>query len=122
MGKSILLRQIRDANPEENHYSVPERGGNITYESRIVAQELDGKSRVTGSKQNLAPDYRTGVITRIAAYLTKRGAFRGQIDGDDLTSSKRHHFFFGLSETRGKVLKSSVRNDDLLRISSFALT
>jgi len=26
-GKSVLLRQIRDKAPEENHYCVPERGG-----------------------------------------------------------------------------------------------
>jgi predicted ATPase len=88
-GKSILLRQIRDKDPESNHYCVPERGGNISYEPGMIQQESDGKTRMSGSKQNLGGDYRTRVITRIGAYLTKRGAFRGQINDDDLAKIEK---------------------------------
>lgn len=88
-GKSLLLRKIRDNNPSSNHYCVPERGGNIAYEPGMIQQEADGKSRVNGSQQNLGGDYRSRVITRIGAYLTKRGAFRGKLDDDDLSKIEK---------------------------------
>ncbi len=83
-GKSILLRKIRDIDPESHHYCVPERGGNIILEPSITLQEASGKLRVQSSSQNLGYDYRSRVISRIGAYLTKRGASRDQINVDDL--------------------------------------
>lgn len=84
-GKSILLRTIRDKAPIENHYCVPERGGNISYDSGILQYEADGKLRMNASQQNLGTDYRSRVITRIGAFLTQRGAFRGSKNVDNLT-------------------------------------
>jgi len=76
-GKSVLLRQIRDKAPEENHYCVPERGGNISYDSGVLQYESNGRVRMNASQQNLGTDYRSRVITRIGAFLTQRGAYRG---------------------------------------------
>jgi predicted ATPase len=84
-GKSILLRTIRDKAPVENHYCVPERGGNISYDSGVLQYESDGKVRMNASQQNLGTDYRSRVITRIGAFLTQRGAFRGSKNTDNLT-------------------------------------
>lgn len=41
------------------------------------------------SQQNLGADYRMRVITRIGAYLSKRGAFRGPLNDDVLTKIEK---------------------------------
>jgi len=67
-GKSILLRKIREINPEIYHYCVPERGGNIAHQYNMMPDEANGNTRASGSQQNLGTDYRSRVITRIAVY------------------------------------------------------
>ncbi len=37
-GKSILLRALRDISPENSHYIVPERTGDITFEAGLMAE------------------------------------------------------------------------------------
>jgi ATPase subunit of ABC transporter with duplicated ATPase domains len=83
-GKSILLRSIRDRDPVLHHYCVPERGGNLSYEPGMMQQESEGNTRMAGSKNNLSGDYRSRVITRIGAYLTKRGSSRENVNVNDL--------------------------------------
>ena len=68
-GKSILLRNIRDQDPDLRNYSVPERGGTIGFTPQTVNEEMNGRSRANASKQNLVPNYRERVIGRIQAYL-----------------------------------------------------
>lgn len=75
-GKSILLRSIRDSNPDLFNYIVPERAGEIASQPQDLIQQMDGTSRANLSKQNLNPTYRQQIITRIDALLKKRGASR----------------------------------------------
>lgn len=72
-GKSLLLRDIASVDPDSYHYSVPEKGGQISFQAGLVQQQDDGKTRYQRSKINLNPEYRQEVITRIQNFLTKRG-------------------------------------------------
>lgn len=88
-GKSILLRNIRDQNPDLYNYSVPERGGEIGFTPNIVNEEMDGTRRAGSSKQNLVANYRERVIARIQAYLSKRGAMRTEMSAEGLEYIER---------------------------------
>lgn len=91
-GKSLLLRGIRNQNNELNHYSVPERAGNISFQIQNVTSQLSGDQRASRANQNLYPEYRQDVISRIQAFLMKRGSVRKTIDSESLTEiEKRIH-------------------------------
>lgn len=83
-GKSILLRNIRDQEPDLRNYSVPERGGEIEFAPQTVNEEIDGTKRASTTKQNLLVNYRQRVIARIQAYLSKRGGMRTEISEKNL--------------------------------------
>jgi len=83
-GKSILLRNIRDQDPDLRNYSVPERGGEIAFAPQTVNEEIDGTTRANSTKQNLLVNYRERVIARIQAYLSKRGGMRTVISEKNL--------------------------------------
>jgi hypothetical protein len=82
-GKSLLLRAWRDASPETNHYVVPERGGEISYEATFLAQQLDPRQRREVSVRNFVEAYRRQVVSRIQSYFAVRGNVRGsELPGD----------------------------------------
>lgn len=72
-GKSILLRAFRDLSPENSHYIVPERTGDITFEANLMVESGTSTGRRNWSQSNFSPNYRQGVVTRIQAYYTTRG-------------------------------------------------
>lgn len=115
-GKSILLRSIRDQDPDLRNYSVPERGGTIGFTPQTVNEEMNGRSRANTSKQNLVPNYRERVIARIQAYLSKRGGMRTAISGENLEYIERciHELLPDFTFQ----LKSEVPMYSLLRIST----
>ncbi len=88
-GKSLLLRNLRDQNRQSYNYSVPERAGNITFQIQNVPNQLEGEQRASRSNQNLHPEYRNDVISRIQAFLTKRGSVRRPIDDESLTEIEK---------------------------------
>src|SRR5688572_8036482 len=73
-GKSLLLRKLRDADPNARHYIVPERSGEITFEAGLIAEVVDAAMRRQGSQGNFAPNYRQQIVTRIQGYYTRRGS------------------------------------------------
>lgn len=75
-GKSILLRAIRDLSPDNSHYIVPERTGDITFEAGLIVESVSSTGRRNRSQSNFSPNYRQGVVTRIQAYYTTRGTKR----------------------------------------------
>lgn len=72
-GKSILLRALRDLSPENSHYIVPERTGDITFEAGLMAESGTYSGRRNRSQGNFSSNYRQEVVTRIQAYYTARG-------------------------------------------------
>jgi predicted ATPase len=83
-GKSILLRNIRDQNKALNHYCIPERSGDISFNPGAIYEQLEAQARSNKATQNYSPEYRRDIITRIGAYLQKRGAMRKMSTDDDL--------------------------------------
>ncbi len=73
-GKSVLLRNWRDQNPDNFHYINPERGGSLDFQPNLMPNLQDGQQRRSRSLQNQLLDYRQAVITRIGTYLSARGA------------------------------------------------
>jgi predicted ATPase len=89
-GKSILLRLLRDKAPDQSHYVVPERTGEIEFEPNFMEQVLRATGRRDGSQGNFSSKYRQQIITRIQGYYTKRGTKKvSEInhDPDDLTKA-----------------------------------
>ena len=85
-GKSILMRAFRDLSPENSHYIVPERNGDITFEPGLITESTP-IGRRNRSQSNTTPNYRQGVITRIQTYYTTRGTKKAEEinhDPDDL--------------------------------------
>lgn len=72
-GKSILLRALRDMSPENSHYIVPERTGDITFEAGLMVESGTYSGRRNRSQGNFSSNYRQEVVTRIQAYYTARG-------------------------------------------------
>lgn len=72
-GKSILLRNLRDKDPDQYSYIVPERAGDLQYKPQFVDNEISGQKRAASAKSNLNPTYRDQVIARVSAFLQKRG-------------------------------------------------
>lgn len=74
-GKSQLLRNVRELNGRKkySHYSSPERAGRFDYQPGNVNQEMNGERRASSRTSNYQENYRNQVITRIGAYLQKRG-------------------------------------------------
>ncbi len=88
-GKSLLLRSWRDADVNGSHYIIPERVGNIGFQSNYIEREIDGQSRKGSSQANFNTNYRQLVIARIQTYFMKRGSVReGALPGkiEDLES------------------------------------
>lgn len=82
-GKSILMRALRDMSPENSHYIVPERTGDITFEANLITESVSPSGRQNRSNTNYSANYRQGVVTRIQAYYTTRGTKRlKEIDHD----------------------------------------
>lgn len=75
-GKSLLLRAMRDLLPENSHYIVPERTGDIVFEAGLIANVSSSSGRKQQSQGNFAANYRQGVVTRIQTYYTTRGTKR----------------------------------------------
>ncbi|MEQ1864149.1 MAG: AAA family ATPase [Micropepsaceae bacterium] len=76
-GKSRLLRAWRDQNPEQTHYVVPERTGDIDYQPGFLQQQLDYRQRRDNSARNFVEGYRRQIVARIQAYFAARGDHRG---------------------------------------------
>src|SRR5438874_1964114 len=76
-GKSVLLRAWRDQSPDDVHYIVPERTGDIEFQPNYLAQEFDGARRRTVAIGNFVEEYRRRIVARVQTYFMKRGNFRG---------------------------------------------
>src|SRR5437879_2109263 len=76
-GKSILLRAWRDQSPDDVHYIVPERTGDIQFQPNYMEQEFDGARRRSLSTGNFVEEYRRRIAARVQTYFMKRGNFRG---------------------------------------------
>lgn len=77
-GKSFLLRNWRDTAPENAHYVVPERTGDISFVPHYFEQESTGRSRKDSYGGNFVAEYRRRIITRVQTYFMQRGNFRGE--------------------------------------------
>jgi hypothetical protein len=64
---------LRDNDRANSHYIVPERSGEITFDSGLIAQVIDAVSRSNISQCNFSSNYREQIVTRIQAYYTRRG-------------------------------------------------
>jgi ABC-type branched-subunit amino acid transport system ATPase component len=73
-GKSLLLRGLRDTNPNIFHYVAPERTGEMNFEPGQLPEQSTGQGRRNQTSQNSIPNYRSQVITRITSYFASRGA------------------------------------------------
>lgn len=86
-GKSLLLRGINEAKQHPVcHYSSPERGGDISYQTAMNEQELEPKNRGgTRHGRNFAANYRQEAISRLGTLMTKLGhaAGRGALTPDN---------------------------------------
>jgi predicted ATPase len=78
-GKSKLLRQWRSLNPDEHHYIVPERAGEIDYQANYLSDQLNSSGRSQQSQRNFGGEYRRQIVARISAYFAARGDFRGAV-------------------------------------------
>jgi predicted ATPase len=76
-GKSVLLRAWRDQSPDDVHYIVPERTGDIQFNPNYLEQEFDGARRRSASSGNFVEEYRRRIAARVQTYFMKRGNFRG---------------------------------------------
>ena len=76
-GKSKFLRQWRSLNPEEHHYIVPERSGEIDYQANYLSDQLNSSGRSQQSQRNFGGEYRRQIVARISAYFAARGDVRG---------------------------------------------
>jgi predicted ATPase len=76
-GKSVLLRAWRDQSPDDVHYIVPERTGDISFQPQYLEQEFDGARRRSFSTGNFVEEYRRRIGARVQTYFMKRGNFRG---------------------------------------------
>jgi ABC-type cobalamin/Fe3+-siderophores transport system ATPase subunit len=76
-GKSLLLRAWRNAAPQEVHYIVPERTGEIDFQPQYLQEEVSGTSRVNAASRNFTDNYRRRIVSRIQTYFMKRGNSRG---------------------------------------------
>ncbi len=72
-GKSVLLRSWRDQNPDQVHYVVPERTGDLVFQSSYINEEFRGDNRRGSSTRNFTNDYRRRILARVHAYLMKLG-------------------------------------------------
>jgi len=68
-GKSVLLRAWRDQSPDDVHYIVPERTGDIEFQPNYLAQEFDGARRKSASVGNFVEEYRRRIVARVQTYL-----------------------------------------------------
>ncbi|MCR9258699.1 MAG: AAA family ATPase [Pseudomonadaceae bacterium] len=75
-GKSLLLRSLRDQDPESIHYVIPERSGTIDLQAQLVMEEMTGATRKNYSNKNFFGEYRRRVIARILRYFAVRGSAR----------------------------------------------
>jgi hypothetical protein len=76
-GKSLLLRAWRDQAPDELHYVVPERTGDIRFQPAYLEEEFTGVVRRGVSVGNFVPEYRRRIVARVHTYFMKRGSHRG---------------------------------------------
>jgi hypothetical protein len=77
-GKSLLLRQWRDLNPDQLHYVVPERTGDFNYDPNSLQAEFGGLGRKGSSAGNFTQEYRRRIIARVQTYFMKRGNARSE--------------------------------------------
>jgi predicted ATPase len=82
-GKSLFLRGWRDLHPEEIHYVIPERTGEISFEPSYLQQQIDTKQRQEQGRRNFLREYRQHILARVQAYFIARGASHTQqLEGD----------------------------------------
>lgn len=82
-GKSLMLRSWAEQSPEQTHYVVPERTGELGYQANFLAQQMSATERRNLGRRNFLTDYRRHVIARIQAYFAARGNIRGnQLPGN----------------------------------------
>ncbi|EKD41710.1 MAG: hypothetical protein ACD_73C00566G0001, partial [uncultured bacterium] len=73
-GKSEILRNIAQANPQNCHYCNPEKAGIFAHNFGLLEQELS-PDRTKHRGRNINENYYSQVLTRIQAFFTKRGAW-----------------------------------------------
>jgi energy-coupling factor transporter ATP-binding protein EcfA2 len=76
-GKSVLLRNWRNLNPDTTHYVVPERTGEMNFQPAYMNDEMGGSARRGYSERNFVDSYRQRVLSRVQAYFMTRGNYRG---------------------------------------------
>jgi predicted ATPase len=72
VGKSLLLRAIKDQEPVSRHYIPPERAGNISFNIETARRQMDPVQRNTRS-QNFASDFRQEAVSRLFTLVIRRG-------------------------------------------------
>lgn len=104
-GKSVMLREWRDQDPDNIHYIVPERTGEIAFNANYLSSQMSGNERRETGRSNFTPDYRQQIITRIQSYFMARGSVRGEVlpgdpsDLEELLSKLLTDFTIKLSAT-----------------------
>jgi len=73
VGKSQLMRSIRDQDMNKRHYVVPERSGDISFQAGFLAQIDNPVGNKNSSSGNYSDQYRSLVVTRLQHYYTVRG-------------------------------------------------
>ena len=82
-GKSLLLRGWRDLHPDDIHYVIPERTGEISFEPSYLQQQIDTRQRQDQGRRNFLREYRQHILARVQAYFIARGASHTyQLEGD----------------------------------------
>jgi ABC-type hemin transport system ATPase subunit len=76
-GKSVLLRQWRNAYSGEVHYINPERSGHIGFDANIYAALIQNNELTVD--QNIDPQYRQKSATSIQRYLTSYATREGKV-------------------------------------------
>lgn len=76
-GKSVLLRAWRDQSPNQVHYIVPERTGDMNYQAHYMDQESSGDKRSQHYRGNFAEEYRRRILVRVQTYFMTRGNYTG---------------------------------------------
>ena len=105
-GKSLLLRSLRDTEPDSFHYVAPERAGSLGVNPSFVQEEIDAQRRGSSSGRNSVPEYRRRVVSRVNSYFMIRGNHRGNKlpgcpeDIEDLLAKLVPDFTVALSPTQ----------------------
>jgi predicted ATPase len=94
-GKSSFLRNLYQADVENYHLVVPERGGiEMKYNSGILDQENDNKQKKNARQRNYDPSYRNRAFSRATSILTSLGYKQSHgIESDVVEAEKITNLF-----------------------------